>query len=194
MVSIIDFGLAKRYRDPRSGQHIAFRNNRSLTGTARYASINSHLGLEQSRRDDLESVCYVMLYFLRGSLPWQGIPAKTKAEKYRKITESKSTTPLEKLYEGFPSICPPAILGVDELQTMMRYCRGLKFDEDPNYDYLKQLMKDVFTNQRLDYDFDFDWQHQHVSTNGAQFGGKSPFHLSEEDLDKQDFDLYHGLA
>jgi serine/threonine protein kinase len=101
-VHVIDFGLAKKYRDPKTHAHIAYRENKNLTGTARYASVNTHLGVEQSRRDDLESLGYVLLYFLRGSLPWQGLKAATKKQKYERISEKKMATPPELLCKGFP--------------------------------------------------------------------------------------------
>merc|ERR1719291_832457 len=101
IVYIIDFGLAKKYRDPKSQQHIPYRENKSLTGTARYASINAHLGIEQSRRDDLEAIGYVLMYFNRGQLPWQGLKANTKEEKYNRIAEKKMSTPVEDLCQGF---------------------------------------------------------------------------------------------
>ncbi|KAF7257792.1 hypothetical protein EG68_05351 [Paragonimus skrjabini miyazakii] len=103
MVYIIDFGLAKKYRDSRSHQHIPYRENKNLTGTARYASINTHLGIEQARRDDMESLGYVLMYFLRGSLPWQGLKAGTKRQKYERICEKKMETPVEVLCEGYPA-------------------------------------------------------------------------------------------
>ena len=82
IVYIIDFGLAKKYKDLKTGQHIAIRGGKSLVGTARYASIASHDGYEQCCRDDLESLGYLLLYFLRGKLPWQGIQMHDKNEKY----------------------------------------------------------------------------------------------------------------
>ena len=106
----IDFGLAKKYRDSHTGTHIAYRNNKSLTGTARYASVNTHLGIEQSRRDDLEGLIHVTLYLMRGNLPWQGLYARTKQEKYRKIMESKLATSADSLCKSLPSSLPRQVL------------------------------------------------------------------------------------
>lgn len=147
LVYIIDFGLAKKYRDARTHQHIAYRENKNLTGTARYASINTHLGIEQSRRDDMESLGYVFMYFLRGSLPWQGLKAATKRQKYERISEKKMSTPIEELCKGYPS----------EFATYLNFCRSLRFDDKPDYSYLRQLFRNLFHRQGFTYDYVFDW-------------------------------------
>jgi len=146
-VHVIDFGLAKKYRDSKAQQHIAYREGKNLTGTARYASINTHLGIEQSRRDDLEAVGYVLMYFNRGSLPWQGLKANGKKEKYEKIMEKKMSTPIEVLCKHFPS----------EFVTYLNYCRSLRFEDRPDYAYLRRLLKDLFFREGYQYDFVFDW-------------------------------------
>ena len=106
VVYMIDFGLAKRYRDPRTKLHIPYRDNKSLTGTARYASINTHIGVDQSRRDDIEALAYVFIYFMKGSLPWQGIRGCPKKEKYDRIMECKMSTPVELICKQLPRIMP----------------------------------------------------------------------------------------
>ncbi|XP_050399502.1 casein kinase I [Patella vulgata] len=146
-VFIIDFGLAKKYRDSRTKQHIVYREDKTLTGTARYASINAHLGIEQSRRDDMEALGYVLMYFNRGSLPWQGLKAATKKQKYDKISEKKMATPVETLCKGFPA----------EFAMYLNYCRGLRFDEAPDYMYLRQLFRILFRTLNHQYDYVFDW-------------------------------------
>ena len=91
IVYILDFGLSKKYRSSRTHQHIKFCSNKKLTGTARYASINALKGCEQSRRDDLEAIGYVLMYFLRGSLPWQGLKVNRNEDRYKKIYQKKKS-------------------------------------------------------------------------------------------------------
>lgn len=149
-VNIIDFGLAKKYRDPKTHLHIPYRENKNLTGTARYTSINTHLGVEQARRDDLESLAYVLMYFLRGALPWQGLKAATKKQKYDRIMEKKMTTPTDLLCRGFPN----------EFGIFLNYTRALRFDDKPDYSYLRKLFRDLFVREGFQYDYVFDWSVQ----------------------------------
>jgi serine/threonine protein kinase len=102
-VFVIDFGLSKKYKSQSKGTHIPFKTNKNMTGTARYCSINTHLGYEQSRRDDLESIGYVLLYFLKGNLPWQGLKLKPEDNQYKKICEEKQAVLLSVLCAGLPS-------------------------------------------------------------------------------------------
>jgi len=155
-IHVIDFGLAKKYRDPKTQQHIPYREGKNLTGTARYASVNTHLGIEQSRRDDLEALGYVFMYFIRGSLPWQGMKGNSKKEKYDRIMEKKMSTPIEVLCKGYPS----------ELVTYLNYCRSLRFEDRPDYAYLRRFLKDLFFRENYQYDFVFDWTALQGTKNG----------------------------
>nr|CAB78005.1 casein kinase I like protein [Arabidopsis thaliana]CAB82116.1 casein kinase I like protein [Arabidopsis thaliana] len=143
-VYIIDFGLARKYRDSSSYRHIPYRENKSLTGTPAYASLNTHLGIEQSRRDDVESLGYILMYFLKGSLPWKGLKAGNKKQKYDKISEKKVSTSIE--------VSHPI-----EFATYIHYCRSLRFDDKPDYAYLKRLFRDLFIREGFQFDFVFDW-------------------------------------
>ncbi|KAL5526270.1 YCK2_2 [Sanghuangporus sanghuang] len=146
-IYLIDFGMAKHYQDPKTKQHIPYRERKSLSGTARYMSINTHLGREQSRRDDLESLGHVFMYFLRGGLPWQGLKAATNKQKYEKIGEKKQSTPIDELCEGFP----------EEFSIYMNYVRKLGFEEAPDYGFLRDLFLKVLKNLGESDDRVFDW-------------------------------------
>lgn len=172
LIYVIDFGLAKKYRDARTHQHIPYRENKNLTGTARYASINTHLGIEQSRRDDLESLGYMLMYFNLGSLPWQGLKAATKKQKYEKISEVKMSTPVEVLCRGYPN----------EFATYLNFCRSLRFEDKPDYAYLRELFRTLFHKLGYAYDYNFDWSAKksapgHSSgqpSTGGVHGGSQP--------------------
>jgi len=144
-VHLIDFGLSKRYWV--NGSHIGGSGNYSLTGTARYASINALKGYQQSRRDDLEAIGHMLLYFLRGTLPWSGLAANSQKEKYARICEKKERTPLKTLCDGFPSC----------FETYLTYCRGLAFTQRPDYDMLFNLFRDTREEMGPLKDYDLQW-------------------------------------
>lgn len=118
-----------------------------MSGTARYMSINTHLGREQSRRDDLEALGHVFMYFLRGGLPWQGLKAATNKQKYEKIGEKKQTTPITELCNGFP----------EEFNKYLSYVRNLGFEDTPDYDYLRELFTQALRNTGEVEDGEYDW-------------------------------------
>lgn len=148
-IHVVDFGMAKQYRDPKTKQHIPYRERKSLSGTARYMSINTHLGREQSRRDDLEALGHVFMYFLRGGLPWQGLKAATNKQKYEKIGEKKQTTPVDELCAGFPK----------QFKEYLEYVRNLGFEETPDYEHMRKLFTDAALDQGITEDKKYDWDH-----------------------------------
>lgn len=148
-VYIMDFGLSKKYI--KNDKHISLRTNRSLVGTPRYASINMHMGFEPSRRDDLESVGYMLVYFLIGRLPWQGI--KKKGESHiKEIGNVKISTPLSILCKEIP----------DCFKDYISYCRDLKFDEKPDYEMLRSLFK--FEAKKRNLELKFQWENKIIKS------------------------------
>jgi serine/threonine protein kinase len=147
LVNIIDFGLANRYRDEVTFIHIPYHTYNHLVGTARYASLNSHLGIEQARRDDLESLAYNLIYFLRGSLPWQHLDASPRKKKHRAIMQQKSGISVAELCSGIP----------DEFRTFLHYTRALAFNAEPDYTYIRTLFQDLFDRCGYQDDRVFDW-------------------------------------
>ena len=144
---MIDFGLSKKYRSPTTLKHYPLIQKKKLTGTARYASVNALKGMTQSRRDDLEAVGYVLMYFLIGRLPWQGQVNKNKSQRYLRIMEIKRDTTPQELCRGFPQ----------EFEEYVSYTRNLEYEEDPNYNMLKELFLKVLKNDGHILDYYYDW-------------------------------------
>jgi len=148
IIYVIDFGLSKKYKDTKTGLHIPYRDGKTLTGTARFASINTHLGIEQSRRDDIEALGYMMVYFLKGHLPWQGLQYTDSKKCFEKIKKIKKETSLETLCMGLPK----------EIITFIQYTRNMKFEDKPNYSYLRALMRKIAAKNGVKMDYNkFDW-------------------------------------
>ena len=147
-IYIIDFGLAKKYYSVSKAQHIKFCTGKHLIGTARYCARNAHRGYEQGRRDDIESIGYVLMYFLLGVLPWQGLKIKKNEDQFEKIAEKKYNTPFEDLTEGQP----------EEFLLYFKYIDALKFEDQPNYLYLINLFQNMIDKYCRECFYDFDWK------------------------------------
>ena len=147
-IYIIDFGLAKKYYSVSKAQHIKFCTGKHLIGTARYCARNAHRGYEQGRRDDIESIGYVLMYFLLGVLPWQGLKIKKNEDQFEKIAEKKYNTPFEELTDGQP----------EEFLMYFKYIDNLKFEDQPNYVYLIGLFQTMIDKYCRECFYDFDWK------------------------------------
>ena len=146
-VFIIDYGLSKKYRDPCTHKHIRYVENKDLTGTARYASVNAMRGIEQSRRDDLEALGFVWLYLLRGDLPWMGLDGNNRKQKYARICRVKEQTTFESLCAGFP----------EEFVRYFYEIRQIRFTEEPDYAHLRKMFRKLFMKLGFFYDYVYDW-------------------------------------
>ena len=147
IIYLIDFGLSKRYREEYTNFHIPLRQNIKLTGTIRYASCNGINRKELSRRDDMESIGYLFIYLLKGSLPWQGLKIKQKSEKYEKIREMKMNLDFKLICEGIP----------EEFSTYLKMIRKLEFEEEPEYSKYINLFDDLFNRKSFVRDYCYDW-------------------------------------
>lgn len=146
-IFLFDFGLSKSYYDSMDRGHILNRGNKRLIGTVRYASVNTHMGYEQSRRDDLESLGYTLVYFMQGRLPWQGVQGPDKLERQEKIFSAKLRASLDSLCKGLPT----------DVLTYMYYCRSLGFEDEPNYGSLRREFRKSLASKGMDKGFEFDW-------------------------------------
>ena len=146
-VYLLDFGLAKKYRSSTTLKQIPLVNRKKLTGTARYASINALKGYEHSRRDDLEATGYVLVYFLKGRLPWQGLAAKNKEERYKKILKKKMEISSKELCEELP----------EEFEKYIEYTKKMEYLEEPDYEMLRGLFNTVLKKENKKFDYIYDW-------------------------------------
>ena len=147
IIYIIDFGLSKRYIDKNTNKHIPYKEGKGLTGTARYVSLFTHYGIEQSRRDDIEGIAYNLIYLAKGKLPWQGVKTKNKKEKHKKIMESKLAYTPDKLCKDLPK----------ELENLLNYSRDLEFDDMPDYKNIKLMFKNYIVKNGGIMNMEFDW-------------------------------------
>ena len=180
---LLDFGLSKKYRSSSTLKHYQLIKGKKLTGTARYASINALNGMTQSRRDDLEAIGYVLMYFLLGKLPWQGLPAQNKDERYLRIMEVKRDTKPEDLCRGFPH----------EFETYVSYTRNLEYEQDPDYDMLKNLFLKVLKDEGYDLDYYYDWDNDRTtmatSDTNQNYLFKNEFNNLEKNYEIKKLDL-----
>jgi serine/threonine protein kinase len=155
---LIDFGLSKKYVTTENNnfisnknKHIPFKKNRPIKGTVRYISLNTHKGFEQSRRDDIESLIYILIYFIVGELPWDNIKCKNKEEKYEKIFEKKNNFRKSEIFINLP----------DEIKLIYEAVLLIEFESKPNYDYYSGLIENLLNNENEKNEFFddlFDWQ------------------------------------
>ena len=152
-IFLIDFGLSCSFLEGGlSYKHYKIKTNLSFVGTLRYASLNSHKGIRQSRRDDLESMIYILIYFLKGKLPWQDVKAKQKEERHKLISEIKSKVTIESLCENLPS----------EFAELLTYVKNLEFDEKPIYSkfyaFFHNLIEKLNKEMIEEKDYSYIWE------------------------------------
>jgi casein kinase I family protein HRR25 len=147
VVHLIDFGLTTAYRDSRTRRHLLQKDNQTFTGTSLYASINSHKNISHSRRDDLESLAYVLIQLVNGSLPWQNLAKPRRNKSSDGILKMKLATSAASLCHDIPT----------EFITFLNYARKLDFEQKPDYEYLRRVFRDLLVREGYHQDDPFDW-------------------------------------
>ena len=169
-IYLLDFGLSKKYRSSRTKKHFPFKKNNKLIGNARYSSINALNGGTQSRRDDLESLGYLLVYLILGRLPWQGFISHSKEDKYYKIKEIKTNTTPEELCKELPP----------QFEEYIKYTRNLEYEADPDYKYLKNLFLSILKKYNWEFDYFYDWDQV----------GLTNSEIKEKEKEKKDLDNF----
>ena len=171
LLYLIDFGLSTKYRSSASGKHVKFGFTGKLTGTTKYSSANTIRGGEQSRKDDLESVAYMIIFFMKGDLPWEHIKSNNEINKYYKIYMMKKNLPVQQLCKGLPI----------QIHNFLKYVKGLTFEEQPDYNYLRSLFKALLYKYKYIYNnkMTFSWVDKNCIFNNGSinlYKRKSNFH------------------
>ena len=166
LIYMIDFGLAKKFKSDR-GNHVKFTICKHITGTPRFCSSYAMRGVEQSRRDDLESLCYMIIYFFKGLLPWQGLKFDDKLERFNIIAQMKRTIKVENLCEDLPQ----------EVVTFCKYVKKLGFTENPRYEYMKSLFLSLLSRNNLENDYKFSWMQKDLEVNNNEEKRIHNYHL-----------------
>ena len=140
IIYLIDFGLSKKYRSSTTGNHIKNSKLKKFVGSLRYASINALKLREQSRRDDLESIGYMLIYLIKGKLPWDSIKVDNKRSSYLKLSLYKKNLEPEILCRNLPK----------EFAEYIRYVKNLNFEDEPDYNYVKNLFRIMLRKQGIE--------------------------------------------
>ena len=151
---LIDYGLSKKYKN-KKGFHIPYIEGKKLIGTIKYISINTLLGIEQSRRDDLESLSYTIIYLLKGNLPWIGLKVKNKNEKIEKIMNMKMYSKLDEICDGLPK----------EFAIFLQYTRDIGFNQTPNYNFLRKIIENVSIKNKIILDNQLNFESIYYNEN-----------------------------
>ena len=148
-IYLIDFGLSKLINNDKKNQCflLNIKKEKIVIGTVRYISMNAHLGNEQYKKDDLESLAYMMIYFIKGELPWQNLKAKSRKEKYTKIYQKKKHTVNSELCNFLP----------DEIKTFLNYVLNLNQKQNPDYVKLTNLINNLMKKYGYTNDSQFEW-------------------------------------